>query len=65
MNEENKIQRLRLLKQISFGARVAEDETNELASYFVETDQWERISRGEIDVIRGIKERGKAQYILC
>jgi hypothetical protein len=32
--------RLQLLKSISFGARVAEEETNELESYFVETDQW-------------------------
>ncbi len=52
--------RLTLLKQISFGARVAEDETNELASYFVETDQWERIARGEVDVIRGDKGAGKS-----
>lgn len=54
------MERLPLLKKISFGARVAEDETNALASYFVETDQWERISRGEIDVIRGDKGAGKS-----
>jgi len=51
---------LALLKQVSFGARVAEEETNELASYFVETDQWNRIARGEIDVIRGDKGAGKS-----
>lgn len=52
--------RLPLLKSISFGARVAEDETNALATYFVETDQWARIARGEIDVIRGDKGAGKS-----
>jgi hypothetical protein len=52
--------KLNLLKQASFGARVAEEETAELASYFVETDQWTRIVRGEIDVIRGEKGAGKS-----
>ncbi len=47
--------RMQLLKSISFGARVAEDETNELGNYFVETDQWDRILGGEIDVIKGDK----------
>src|SRR5262245_753672 len=51
---------LTLLKHVSFGARVAEEETAELASYFVETDQWNRISRGEIDVVRGDKGAGKS-----
>jgi hypothetical protein len=52
--------RLDLLKQLSFGARVAEEETAELASYFVETDQWTRMARGEIDVVRGEKGSGKS-----
>jgi hypothetical protein len=52
--------RLALLKELSFGARVAEDETAELAGYFVETDQWTRIARGEIDVVRGEKGAGKS-----
>lgn len=52
--------KLELLKQLNFGARVAEEEINELAGYFVETDQWERISRGDIDVIRGDKGAGKS-----
>jgi len=52
--------RLTLLKQLSFGARVAEEETADLASYFVETDQWTRIFRGEIDIIRGEKGAGKS-----
>jgi hypothetical protein len=52
--------RLDLLRNMSFGARVAEEETGELASYFVETDQWNRIFRGEIDVVRGEKGAGKS-----
>ncbi|HEY1474011.1 MAG TPA: hypothetical protein VGF53_08010 [Pseudolabrys sp.] len=52
--------RLELLKDISFGARVAEEETAELASYFVETDQWDRRFRGEVDVIKGEKGAGKS-----
>ena len=51
---------MQLLKQISFGARVAEDETNELGNYFVETDQWDRIFGGEIDVVKGDKGAGKS-----
>ena len=52
--------RLKLLKDISFGARVAEDETGELARYFVETDQWSRIFKGEVDIVRGEKGAGKS-----
>ena len=51
---------MQLLKKISFGARVAEEETNELGNYFVETDQWERIYNGEIDVVKGDKGAGKS-----
>jgi hypothetical protein len=51
--------RLELLKGLSFGARVAEDETI-LAKYFVETDQWDRIFRGDIDIVRGDKGSGKS-----
>ena len=34
------MKRLDLLKQMSFGVQVAEEEVNELASYFVGTNQW-------------------------
>lgn len=56
------MQRIDLLKSLSFGARVAQDETAELAKYFVETDQWNRIFRGEIDVVRGDRALVKARY---
>ena len=55
-----RLELLELLKILSFGARVAEKETSELAKYFVETDQWSRIFHGEIDVIRGGKGAGKS-----
>jgi hypothetical protein len=58
--EGYRIDKLELLKSISFGARVAEDEINELAKYFVETDQWSRMIKGEIDVVRGDKGAGKS-----
>ncbi len=51
--------KLQWLKSISFGARVAEDESGELAKYFVETDQWNRIVKGEIDVVIGAKGASK------
>ena len=52
--------KLELLKSISFGARVAEEEITELAKYFVETDQWSRMINGEIDIVRGDKGAGKS-----
>jgi len=54
------MERLALLKELSFGSRVAEEETQHLASYFVETYQWSRIERGEIDIIIGEKGTGKS-----
>lgn len=52
--------KLTLLKSLSFGTQVAEEETSDLASYFVETHQWSRISKGEIDFVRGDKGSGKS-----
>jgi hypothetical protein len=57
---ERKMKNLELLKGVSFGAPVAEDEISELANYFVRTDQWDRIARGEIDIVRGDKGAGKS-----
>ena len=54
------MRRVDLLKRMSFGVQVAEDEVNELASYFVETNQWGRIAKGEIDIVRGEKGSGKS-----
>lgn len=49
-----------LLGQIDFGQRIAEDEGSALATYFVETDNWQRLLRGEIDVVYGPKGSGKS-----
>ena len=54
------MKRIDLLKQMSFGVQVAEDEVNEIASYFVETNQWDKVAKGEIDIIRVEKGAGKS-----
>jgi hypothetical protein len=54
------MKRIDLLQQMSFGVQVAEDEVNEIASYFVETNQWSRVAKGEIDIVRGEKGAGKS-----
>jgi hypothetical protein len=54
------MKRLDLLRQITFGAQVAEEEATSLASYFVETNDWARVTRGEIDIVRGDKGAGKS-----
>ena len=52
--------KLAVLKVARFGERVAEDETHDLSTYFVETDQWRRLYNGSIDVIYGTKGAGKS-----
>ena len=54
------MKRLDLLKEMSFGSQIAEDEVTALAGYFVETNQWRKIANGEIDIIRGEKRAGKS-----
>lgn len=49
-----------VLRQLTFGNRVAEEEAEALSAYFVETDHWNRLYRGEIDVIYGAKGSGKS-----
>lgn len=49
-----------ILQSCNFGERVAEEESSELEKYFVETDQWARTFRGEVDVIYGPKGSGKS-----
>jgi hypothetical protein len=55
------MKRLDLLKQMSFGSQIAEDEVNALASYFVETNQWAKIANGDIDIIRGERAQARVQ----
>jgi hypothetical protein len=49
-----------ILTKLTFGKRVAEEEVDALASYFVETDQWRRLLSGEVDVVFGPKGAGKS-----
>ncbi len=49
-----------MLLNTSFGERIAEEETDVLETYFVQTDQWARLHRGDIDVIYGPKGAGKS-----
>jgi hypothetical protein len=48
-----------VLANTDFGHRVAEDEIDALAGYFVETDNWKRLIAGDIDVVYGPKGSGK------
>src|SRR5450755_4451250 len=49
-----------ILTDITFGARVAEEEAEKLGEYFVETDQWRRIFAGLVDIVYGPKGSGKS-----
>jgi hypothetical protein len=49
-----------ILQDLSFGARIAEDESRELTHYFVETDHWRRVFTGEVDIVYGAKGAGKS-----
>lgn len=52
--------KLELVKNLDFGARVAEDETKMLDSYFLQTIVWERLENDEIDIVIGSKGAGKS-----
>lgn len=49
-----------VLEALSFGQRIAEEEVEQLSSYFVETDLWRRIFAGEVDIVYGAKGSGKS-----
>jgi hypothetical protein len=49
-----------ILTSSTFGQRIAEDEADELISYFVETEQWRRVIGGQVDVVYGPKGSGKS-----
>jgi hypothetical protein len=54
-----------VLRNITFGNQVAEEEKESLKDYFVRTQAWDRIYKGEIDIIYGPKGAGKsALYVL-
>ena len=49
-----------ILQSITFGQRIAEDEVDDLSSYFVETNQWQHIFAGDVDIVYGAKGAGKS-----
>lgn len=49
-----------VLSELTIGRRVAEEEAEQLSSYFVETDQWRSIVSGQVDVVFGPKGAGKS-----
>jgi hypothetical protein len=62
---EKPVRKLDVLQQLSFGNQIAEEEKDTLKDYFVQTSSWQKILRGEIDVIYGPKGSGKsAIYVL-
>jgi hypothetical protein len=50
----------KILRQITFGSRIAEEEQDALQSYFVETEHWRKVINGEVDVVYGPKGSGKS-----
>ncbi len=51
-----------ILQATTFGKPTAEEEGNNLCAYFVETDQWQRIFAGDIDIVYGSKGSGKSAF---
>ncbi|MEL6599067.1 MAG: hypothetical protein AAFR40_06015 [Pseudomonadota bacterium] len=49
-----------ILRETRFGQRIAEEELNQLETYFVATDQWQRVFSGEVDIVYGSKGSGKS-----
>ena len=54
------ISRARILTKASFGNQIAEEETDHLQSYFVETEQWRKVLSGDVDIVFGSKGSGKS-----
>lgn len=54
------MEKAEVLRSVNFGQRVAEEESEVLASYFVETDHWNRVFTGAVDVVYGPKGSGKS-----
>lgn len=57
--------KLNILSNLDFGSQVAEEEKDTLRAYFVETNQWRRVYKGDVDIVYGPKGAGKsAIYVL-
>ncbi|MFA4084809.1 hypothetical protein ONA92_24220 [Mycobacteroides salmoniphilum] len=49
-----------LVRSISVGSRIAEQETENLSNYFVKTESWRQVRQGEVDIIFAPKGGGKS-----
>jgi hypothetical protein len=59
------MRKLEVLQHLNFGNQIAEEEKDTLKDYFVQTSSWQKILRGEIDIVYGPKGSGKsAIYVL-
>lgn len=54
------MKQLDVLRASYFGQRTAEEEAEHLRAYFVETEQWSQVFKGEVDVVYGPKGSGKS-----
>ncbi len=52
--------KLELLQKVTFGESVAENEAEKLKDYFLETEFWNSIRNGTIDIVYGAKGAGKS-----
>src|SRR5580693_3428525 len=60
VNSASATKKREVLQATTFGKPTAEEEGNLLSAYFVETDQWQSIYAGDIDVVYGSKGAGKS-----
>jgi len=58
--EPGRPKKVDVVRDISFGQRVAEEERQDLAGYFVETEHWRRVWAGDVDVVFAPKGGGKS-----
>jgi len=49
-----------IIEDITLGGRTAEDESEQLARYFVETEQWRKVWQDEVDIVFAPKGGGKS-----
>jgi hypothetical protein len=49
-----------VLRSISFGGRTAEEEAGNLRRIFVETEHWQSVNQGNVDIVYGSKGSGKS-----
>lgn len=54
------VDKRRVIESLNFGARIAEEERESLAAYFVETDQWRKVINDQVDIVFGPKGSGKS-----